>query len=102
MSKPTGLIIVGTKPPRPHLVADQLRVEIWSGPDGAKIPVMRMRNEQCGTIAVLTHEELTNHRNAVDVILQTLESGAAVAAKGLLDGILAKSKTQPKEGNSDA
>lgn len=103
MSKPTGMIIVGTKPPRPHFVADQLRVEIWSGPNGDKVPVMRMRNEQCGTIAVLTHEELVNHRNAVDSILQTLESGAAVAAKGLLDGIIAKAKNQPKpeEGTSD-
>lgn len=103
MQKLSGIVIVGTKPPRPHFVADQFRVEIWSGPNDAKLPVLRMRNEQCGTIAVLSHDELTNIRNQIDEVLTSLESGAATEAKGFLDGIIAKAKnSKPEEGTDNA
>ncbi len=99
-----GIIIVGTNPPRPHFLSDHLRVEVWSGPGGSKVPVIRLRNEQCGSIAVLNHEELTNVRNQIEKVLAILESGAAVEAKGALDGIVASFKAKPKkeDGSDDS
>lgn len=99
-----SMLIVGSKPARPHFVSDQLRVEVWGGPNGEKLPVMRLRNEQCGSIAIMSHDELVAHRDACNAILDSLESGAAAQAKGFLDEIVAKAKSQPKkseEGESN-
>lgn len=102
----TPVVFVGTKPTRPHFVCDNLRFEHWSGPNGP-VPVLRMRNDEFGCMTMLSHENLSKLHEQIGKALEQMENGAAVEAKGALDGILKSfdpSKFTPdqKEGDSNA
>jgi hypothetical protein len=101
MPKQTPVVFVGTKPTRPHFLCDEVRFEHWSGPNGPT-PVLRMRNDQFGCMTTFSHESLSALHAAVGEALEKMESGAAVEAKGALDGIVEAFKKQPKEGDSNA